>query len=179
MLLCKVKSHIMALSNVSCQKPPLRMEFSWNFRGFPYCQSLFQSDAKCEAIDISLCTDAPFPPKKKYIYSGNPVFSEGRGGGGICTQANWYDSHANNTLLHLTSFWRREFLEVENGGLLLWILIPYQCVTRKETQPVNAEVFPVVAFLYPKSYFPGEEKSTRSQAKRNHREKLLFSCMLF
>ena len=70
----------MALSNVSCQKPPLRMEFSWNFRGFPYCQSLFQSDAKCEAIDISLCTDAP--SKKKYIYSGNPVFSEGRVGGG-------------------------------------------------------------------------------------------------
>ena len=38
------------------------MEFSWNFRGFPYCQSLFQSDAKCEAIDISLCTDGPLLP---------------------------------------------------------------------------------------------------------------------
>ena len=54
------------------------MEFSW-ISVLP--KSLFQSDAKCEAIDISLCTDAPFPPPQKK-YSGNPVFSEGRGGGG-------------------------------------------------------------------------------------------------
>ena len=99
------------------------MEFSW-ISVLP--KSLFQSDGKCEAIDISLCTDAPSPPKKKKKKSGTPIFSEGRGGGGgVCTQANWYDSHANNTFLHLTSFWRREFMELENGGLFSWILIPY------------------------------------------------------
>ena len=168
----------MALGNVSCQKPPLRMELSWNFRGFPYCQSLcFKATLSARPLILACVQTPPSLPPQKNI-PGIRFFLRGEGGG-ICTQANWYDSHANNTLLHLTSFWRREFLEVENGGLLLWILIPYQCVTRKETQPVNAEVFPVVAFLYPKSYFPGEEKSTRSQAKRNHREKLLFSCMLF
>ena len=55
------------------------MEFSW-ISVLP--KSLFQSDGKCEAIDISLCTDAPSPPKKKKKKSGTPIFSEGRGGGG-------------------------------------------------------------------------------------------------
>ena len=144
----------MALGNVSCQKPPLRMELSWNFRGFPYCQSLcFKATLSARPL-ILACVQTPpsLPPKKIFRESGF-FWGERGGGGGICTQANWYDSHANNTLLHVTSFWRREFLELENGGLFLWILIPYQCVTRKETQPVNAEVFPVVAFLYRKVTF--------------------------
>ena len=79
MLLCNVKSRIMALGNVSCQKPPLRMEFSW-ISVLP--KSLFQSDGKCEAIDISLCTDAPSPPKKKKNIGDSDFFWGERGGGG-------------------------------------------------------------------------------------------------
>ena len=75
----------MALGNVSCQKPPLRMEFSW-ISVLP--KSLFQSDGKCEAIDISLCTDAPSPPKKKKKNRGLRFFLRGEGGGSVCTRAN-------------------------------------------------------------------------------------------
>ena len=46
---------------------------------------LFQSEAKCEAVDSSLCTDAP-PLKKRKL--GTRFFWWGGGGVGVCTQAN-------------------------------------------------------------------------------------------
>ena len=60
------------------------MEFSWIEEAISVLPKSFQSDAKCEAIDISLCTDAPSPPKKKKKKkkknSGTPNFSYVRRG---------------------------------------------------------------------------------------------------